>query len=74
MKKKAAWLLAGMLCLTLWTPTVEAGRSIEGMVDFQTITKDMEETLLYYLTDGEIGKPYQYCVKPSTFINNEPTY
>ena len=42
MKKKAAWLLAGMLCLTLWTPTVEAGRSIEGMVDFIEILTGAE--------------------------------
>ena len=42
MKKKVAWLLAGMLCLTLWTPTVEAGRSIEGMVDFIEILTGAE--------------------------------
>ena len=42
MKKKAAWLLAGMLCLTLWTPTVEAGRRIEGMVGFIEILTGAE--------------------------------
>ena len=31
-----------MLCLTLWTPTVEAGRRIEGMVGFIEILTGAE--------------------------------